>query len=252
MKKANRTNRAKKVFTPRERLENWSKSQKHIYTESPMEYPKIQIDTTDNINADTLYNKAVAITARAILTDFSKSGNEKMRKLYFSCIAYANGFTDDGEGGADLVQETVMYLWQYNGQKLNDTTGDGQKDKNGNDITILRGAFRNIAKLIKRQAREELRRVYIDDYERGHGQISVNPELHIDDFETFTDINRMIQEMGLTAVEKSVLECRLRGMSTYAVAEKRGTSQRAVAKTLKGIQRKYATIHGVPVNVNTD
>lgn len=250
MKKANRTNRAKRVFTPRERLTRWDAVQKYRFTEKPMQYPKIQKDNRGKpIDESTLYDFAISIAVKAATVNYSASGDGKMLDMVRSCIRYADGFKNDERGGADLIQEVALFLWGYNGHTLEEFTTDGQKDKNGNPITVLRGALRHVQRYINGHRHMEYRRVYITDYEENHGEIAVPPELHIDDFVTFTDVNKIIQEMGLTEVEKSVLMLRLRGFSNHAIAEKRGVSRQAIIKAQKRIQAKYIAVRGVPVSV---
>lgn len=239
-------------FTPVqivERARRWKSTAKN-FTETPLKYPRVEIDTTDDINAETLYNKAISITTKAIFTNFARSGNEKMRKLYFSCVAFANGFKDDGEGGADLIQDTALYLWQYDGRKLTEYTTDGQKNKDGNPITILRGAFRNVAKLIQRQAREDFRRIYIEDYETEHGQIAVPFGWDIDDFETLTAIDEIINSMGLTDTQAQILGFRMRGMSIRECMTAKGSkSINGMYKIMEQIRKKYVDLYGVPSSV---
>lgn len=250
MKKANRTNRAKKVFTPRERLTRWDAVQKYRFAEKPMKYPKIQKDNRGKpIDESTLYDFAISISVSALSTNYANSGNGKMLDLIHSCIRYADGFKNDEKGGADIVQEVALFLWEYNGHTLEEFTTDGQKDKDGKPITILRGAFRHIRKYIYGHEQRQFKQVYITDYEEKHGEIAVPAEVHIDDFVTFTEVNRIIQEMGLTEVEKSVLMLRLRGFSNHAIAEKRGVDRKAVIKAQKRIQAKYTAVCGVPVSV---
>ena len=249
MKKANRTDRTPKPLTPREQLNNWKNSQKHRYTEAPMQYPRIVADCTEVIDADTLYNKAVAITTKAILTNYAKSGNAKMRELYWSCVEFAHGFKDDGNGGCDLIQETALYLWGYHGKLLTDTTGDGQKDKDGNPITILRGAFRNIRKYIYGHEQRQYKQVYITDYEGNHGEIIAPDEWGIDDYETLVTVQSVIESMNLTKVQSDILSLRMRGKSIHECAEIRGKSRQAVIKTMGQIRTKYIDLYGLPENV---
>ena len=220
--------------------------------------------STPTIDSATLYNKAIAITIRAILTNYgggtvpknvdeehpnNRGGNTKMRELYYSAIAFARDFTDDGKGGADMVQDVACYLWQYNGKTLDDEVNDGQTDRDGNTITILRGAFRAVGKTIYAHAQREYKRIFIEDYESEHGQIAVPAGWDVEDAFTFARMVEVVKALELTDTQYQVLVMRFHGMSTYEIAEKRGVTQRAIAKTLKQVQARYTELYGVPENV---
>lgn len=206
--------------------------------------PTIPFDTTETINTDTLYNKALAITTRAILTNYARSGNAKMRELYFSCIAFAHGFENDEKGGADLVQDVALYLWQYDGHKLTDPTTDGQTDKDGNPITILRGAFRCVGRAIQQQARKEYKQVYITDYEADHGEIAVPQEWYIEDVTEYMEVAAIIEGLKLRDEQKALLGKRLSGMSLSEIAEQQGVTKQAIDNRMAKIRKKYLDVYG--------
>lgn len=207
-----------------------------------------QAERNGTITADTLENKAVAITIRALLTTYVASGNNTVRSMLFDAIDYAHDHTNGGDG-ADLVQDTALYLWGYAGKSLEDTTEDGQTDRDGNPITILRGAFRNIHKRIDRHRAVQLKSVYITDYENDHGEIKVPFEWDVDSCEDLTTINNIINSLNLTANQYQVLNLRLRGMSYEECAHNKGCSKQNIAKVVDQIRTKYTAIYGIPVNV---
>jgi hypothetical protein len=158
------------------------------------------------ITAETVFAKACAITIRALLTNLKQSGNGMILKLYHSAVNFSisNGRNSDGNGGADLVQDTAVYLWEYNGKALTDTTTDGQKDKDGQPITILRGAFRNIRKRIYAHEQRQMKQVYIEDYTENHGEIAIPFEWDLDCYEDFATVDRVLQELQLTENQKRI------------------------------------------------
>lgn len=210
-------------------------------------------EQTKTIDATTIYAKADAIAIRAILTDWTKSGNEMMRKLYHSAVNFAmsDHTDDDGNGGADIIQDTALYLWQYHGKSLDDTTGDGQTDKDGKAISILRGAFRNIGATIKRNRQREYKQVYLEDYENENGQIAVPFEWDIDNYTDFVRIDEIIDSLELTANQYQVLSLRLRGYSPEKCGEKKGCSRQNINKVLEQIRKKYIAQYGMPATVQT-
>lgn len=212
---------------------------------------KKQNEQTTTIDSATIYQKADAIAIRAILTDLTKSGNDMMYRLYYSAVRYAmsNHTDDDGKGGADVIQDTVLYLWNYHGKTLDDYTNDGQTDKDREPITILRGAFRNIGASIKRNRQRQYKQTYIEDYENGHGAIAVPMEWDIDNFADFVKINDIIDSLNLTPNQYHVLNLKMRGKSNVQTATVKGCSEANIRKVLDQIRKKYVDIYGIPANV---
>ena len=200
-------------------------------------------ETTAIINAETLYDKADAIAIRAILTDLIKSENEMMRKLYFSAVKFAlsGHVDDDGNGGADIIQDTALFLCQYIGQSVNDPTADEQTDRDGNRITILRGAFRAIGAKIKRERQRSYKHAYLTDYEN---ELCVPFQWDIDSYNDFIKIDEIITSLHLTVNQKQVLGLRMRGLSLEQCGKAKGCTKRAIAKTLEQIREKYKTVYG--------
>ena len=168
-----------------------------------------------------------------------------IEQLLFDAIRFAhNPETAQGGEGANLIQETALYLWQYNGKTLDDTTTDGQTDKDGNPITILRGAFRNIRALIYGHEQRQYKQVYLTDYETEHGEIAV-PFMW--DMPTYTDYitaTEIITALELTENQKYILNKRLQGYSLQEIADTKNTSKQAIANTLAKIGKKYIALYG--------
>ena len=129
----------------------------------------------DNIiNDNNIIRMANAITIKALQTNFAKSGNEYIRKLLNNAITFSLDNSKGIEGdGCDLIQDTALYLMQYKGCTLDQPTNDGQTDKDGNPISIKRGAYRNIHNIITKIKRKEYKQVYLSDYENENGEIAV-------------------------------------------------------------------------------
>lgn len=214
--------------------------------------PKRYNESTPIIDANTIYDKADAIAIRAILTDWTKSGNDMMKILYYSAVNYAasNHTDDDGNGGADIIHDTVLYLWRYNGKNLNDTITD-QTDKDGNAISILRGAFRNIGATIKRNRQRQYKYLYLEDYENENGQITVPFEWDIDNYADFARIDKIIDSLELTANQYQVLNLRMRGLSLDECATIKGCVKSNIFKVLDQIRKKYVALYGVSATVQT-
>lgn len=211
-------------------------------------------NTTNTITAENVQQMANAITIRALTTNYGKSGNETIRHMLYDAINFArNAETAQGGDGAALIQDTAAYLWQYNGQSLDDTTGDGRTDKNGEPITILRGAFYNIRKQIYNHERKQYKQIYVTDYEQEHGEIAVPFMWDIDSHADYITTAEIIAALELTENQKYILSKRLQGYSLQQIADTKGISKQAVANTLAKIGKKYVATFGdisVPALVN--
>ena len=202
-------------------------------------------NTNNTITADTLQQMANAITIRALQTNFSKSGDKTIENLLKDAINFAhNPSTANGGDGASLIQDTALYLWGYNGKQLTDTTNDGQTDKNGEPITILRGAFRNIRKIIYAHEQKQYKQIYLEDYESENGEIAVPFKWDFDTYTEYMTVSQIITALDLTVNQKYILNKRLQGYSLQQIADTKNTSRQAVANTLTKIANKYIAIYG--------
>lgn len=199
----------------------------------------------NTITPETLQQMANAITIRALKTNYAKSANETIRNLLFDAIAFAhNPETAQGGEGASLIQETALYLWQYNGKTLDDTTNDGQTDKDGEPITILRGAFRNIRKLIYGHEQRQYKQCYLEDYETENGEIAVPFMWDMPTYTDYVSTTEIITALELTENQKYILNKRLQGFSLQEIADTKNTSKQAIANTLAKIGKKYIALYG--------
>ena len=199
----------------------------------------------NQITADTVQQMANAITIRALKTNIAKSGNKAIEQMYFDAVRFTkNPETAQGGDGADLIQETAQYLWSYAGKSLLDTTGDGQTDKNGEEITILRGAFCNIRKIIYAHEQRQFKQSYIEDYESEHGEIAVPVKWDMPTYNDYITVTEIITALELTENQKYILNKRLQGYSLQSIADTKNTSKQAIANTLGKIGKKYISLYG--------
>lgn len=199
----------------------------------------------NHITPETLQQMANAITIRALKTNLAKSGNKMIEKLLFDAIAFThNPETVQGGEGTALIQETALYLWQYNGKSLDETTTDGQTDKDGNSITILRGAFRNIRKHIYGHEQRQYKQVYLEDYTAENGEIAVPFMWDMPTYTDYVTTTDIIAALELTENQKTILAKRLQGYSLQEIADTKGTSKQAIANTLAKIGKKYIVLYG--------
>ena len=199
----------------------------------------------NTITADTLQQMANAITIRALKTNLAKSGNKTIEQMYFDAVRFAhNPETAQGGEGANLIQDTALYLWGYVGKSLEDTTTDGQTDKDGSPITILRGAFRNIRKIIYGHEQRQYKQLYLTDYENDHGEIAVPFEWDMPTYTDYITTTEILTALELTENQKYILNKRLQGCDLAEIARLKNVSYQSIQNTLAKIGKKYIALYG--------
>lgn len=205
----------------------------------------------NTITESTIYPIANAITIKALQTHFSKSGTLLAFDLMLDAMAFSRATAKDkypldytANGGADLIQDTCLHLWQYNGKNLDEPTADGRTTKDGEPLTILRSAFYNINNIIHRLRQKELKQIYITDYEENHGEIAVPFMWDIDTYTDYVQIDELINGLDLADSQMWVLNKRLQGYDITAIAKMKNVSRQAVQNTLAKIGAKYIKVFG--------
>lgn len=162
--------------------------------------------------------------------------------------------------GYDIAQTASAYLCAYIGKRLGDTADNGETDKDGNPITILRATFRAVNRYIMGERRREYKRAYVDIIDANG--VTTYAEIPLEwDMPTATDferVNEIIAGMNLTDKQAQILRYRLRGIATdettakrrkgdatpapdsiHTIARALGVSRQAVMKHMQAIQRKF-------------
>ena len=202
--------------------------------------------TAEIITADNVQTMGERFAIKALKTYYQKSGQPFIYSLYCGLVA---DITENKKTGAplsdgyDIAQTASAVLCAYIGKRLDDTSADGQTDKNGNPITIKTAVFRAVRKYVHGEQQREYKRAYIDDLdENGNALIYEIPEFW--DMPTAADyktVTAKIAEMGLSMNEKKFLTYRLRGYSLEKIAPIMGVKRdtlNAYRKRLKDKAQK--------------
>ena len=192
----------------------------------------------DIITANNLQTIAQIIALKDLKTVYAKSGDKMIYNLFVGAVndivATCNLSNATFSDGMDIIQDIALYLWHYNGKSLQDS--NGLKDKNGNDISILRGAFLHINKIIHNHRQYELKRVYIDDLNGNDLQV---PFLwDIDNITDYTTIFDIIDSLDLTTQQQRILNARLQGLGYKAISQKLSISIATIRTHLARLQDK--------------
>lgn len=200
----------------------------------------------DVITADNVQTIGERIAVRALKTCYQKGGQPFIHSLYCGLIADITENKNTGaplSDGYDIAQTASAFLCGYIGQTLQDKTTDGQTDKDGNPVSVLRACFRAVNRYIMGERQREYKRAYVDETdEKGDALYYEIPDEW--DIPTATDykrVNELITALKLSANEKRFLSYRLRGYSLDVIAHKMGVKRdtlNAYRQRIKGKAQK--------------
>lgn len=236
----------------------------------------------DIITAENVITTGERIAIKALKTNLSAGGKpetaEKNRDngkpiaggnfnflygLYCGLVADVhnrqNGNPAPFSDGYDIAQTASTFLCGYIGKHLSDTADNGETDKDGKPVTILRATFRAVNRYIMGERRREYKRAYVDNPETGE-YYEVPDEWDAPTYTDFKRVKDITNALNLTDRQAEILRYRLRGIavdttpakngqdtphatSIHTIARKMGISRQAVLKHLQAIQtkmRRYA------------
>ena len=225
----------------------------NTHTTTPATLAPVQVNNAEIITADNVQTMGERIAVRALKTCYQKGGQPFIYALYCGLVA---DITENKKTGAplsdgyDIAQTACAYLCEYIGKGLHDKTADGQTDKDGNPVDVLRGCFRAVNRYIMGERQREYKRAYVDEIdENGNALFYEIPDEW--DIPTATDYKRvadLIEQLDLPQRQKQVLRYRLRGLSVNATAQKMGVTKQAAQNLLRKVQAKAKAIGLAPVN----
>ena len=220
---------------------------------TPARLAPVQVNNAEIITADNVQTMGERIAVRALKTCYQKGGQPFIYTLYCGLIA---DITENKKTGAplsdgyDIAQTASAFLCDYIGKTLQDTTTDGQTDKDGQPVSILRACFRAVNRYIMGERQHDFKRVYVDDIDENGATLYYEIPAEWD-IPTATDYKRvadLIGQLDLPQRQKQVLRYRLRGLSVNATAQKMGVTKQAAQNLLRKVQAKAKAIGLAPVN----
>ena len=266
-KKAKATPTAEKVFAEYADALKAVATAEKVYTEKPTKtngkalatakrrLAKIEnaIDEIGIITAENVQTIGERIAIRALKTCHQKGGQPFIYSLYCGLVA---DITENKKTGAplsdgyDIAQTASAYLCEYIGKGLHDKTADGQTDKDGNPVDVLRGCFRAVNRYIIGERQREYKRVYVDEIDENGATLyyEIPAEWDTPTATDYKHITAVIKALNLTSRQAQILRYRLRGLSVNATAQKMGVTRQAVQNLLRKVQAKAKAIGLAPVN----
>lgn len=203
----------------------------NTHTTTPATLAPVQVNNAEIITADNVQTMGERIAVRALKTCYQKGGQPFIYTLYCGLIA---DITENKKTGAplsdgyDIAQTACLFLCAYMGKTLQDKTADGQTDKDGNPVTILRACFRAVNHYIMGERQREYKRAYVDEIDEKTGATLYYEIPEFYDIPTATDykrVNELITALKLSQNEKRFLSYRLRGYSLDVIAQKMGIAR---------------------------
>ena len=204
--------------------------------------------TAEIITADNVQTMGERIAVRALKTCYQKGGQPFIYSLYCGLVA---DITENKKTGAplsdgyDIAQTACAFLCEHIGKTLQDKTTDGQTDKDGQPVTILRACFRAVNHYIMGERQREYKRAYVDEIDEKTGATLYYEIPEFYDIPTATDykrVNELITALKLSQNEKRFLSYRLRGYSLDVIAQKMGIARGNVNTYRQRIKAKVDKI----------
>lgn len=199
------------------------------------------------ITADNVQTMGERIAIRALKTCYQKGGQPFIYSLYCGLVA---DITENKKTGAplsdgyDIAQTASAFLCEHIGKTLQDTTTDGQTDKDGKPITILRACFRAVNRYIMGERQHDYKRVYVDEIDTKTGETlyyEIPDGYDLPTVNDYKQVTATIKALNLTARQAQILRYRLRGFSVHQIADKMSIHRKTLQEHLQAIQRKYTT-----------
>lgn len=196
------------------------------------------------ITADNVQTMGERIAVRALKTCYQKGGQPFIYALYCGLVA---DITENKKTGAplsdgyDIAQTTSAYLCEYIGKTLQDKTTDGQTDKDGQPVTILRACFRAVNRYIMGERQHDYKRVYVDEIDENGATLyyEIPAEWDTPTATDYKHITAVIKALNLTSRQAQILRYRLSGKSIHQIADILKIHRKTLQEHMQALQRKY-------------
>lgn len=209
--------------------------------------PAVIADTAtpaEIITADNVQTMGERIAVRALKTCYQKGGQPFIYTLYCGLIA---DITENKKTGAplsdgyDIAQTASAFLCEYIGKTLQDTTADGQTDKDGQPVSILRACFRAVNRYIMGERQHDFKRVYVDDIDENGATLyyEIPAEWDTPTATDYKHITAVIKALNLTSRQAQILRYRLSGKSIHQIADILKIHRKTLQEHMQALQRKY-------------
>ncbi len=196
------------------------------------------------ITADNVQTMGERIAVRALKTCYQKGGQPFIYALYCGLVADITENKKAGlplSDGYDIAQTASAYLCEYIGKTLQDKTTDGQTDKDGQPVTILRACFRAVNRYIMGERQHDYKRVYVDDVDENGATLyyEIPAEWDTPTATDYKGVTDTIKALNLTSRQAQILRYRLSGKSIHQIADILKIHRKTLQEHIQALQRKY-------------
>lgn len=200
------------------------------------------IDDTGIITARNVQTIGERIAIKALKTIYQRSGENTIKTLYNGLCADINArkqnYLQPLSDGYDIAQTATAFLCAYIGKTLQTNADNGETNKDGNPVDVLRACFRAVNRYIMGHRQREYKSIYIDNPDTGE-LLQVPFEWDTPTYNDFLTVDNTINALNLTVRQKQILSYRLRGKSLHEIARILCVSRTAIQKTIGQIRTKY-------------
>ena len=190
---------------------------------------------SETISPDNVQKMGEMITLKT-LRSYCVYARHSLERLYIGLVKDLNRCNDPTHvfsDAYDLVQETTFFLCQFIGKSLKDV----YTLQNGKIITIKKAAYTLVSRHIDRIRRIINRSRDINDYTE---ELSVEIDAYQE--KDYTNVDNVIERMGLSPCEHDVLDCYMAGMGCFEIAEFLGINRITVWRRRQRVQVQYKTL----------
>lgn len=209
----------------------------------------VKLNTHGNniITNDNIQNIANAITLKALKTVYQRSGQDFILKLYNGLVADCIALTVEPSklntkfafsDGFDLSQTAILYLLDYLGKNLLDYNGN--VDKNGKPITIIKGCFKVVNNAIMDNRKREYKKIYIDDLNGNYRPINKQQVISNIKFNDLKVLDNFMIDLKLSAMEQKILQYRFDGLTLGQIAKILSITQKKANDYMARVRNKIA------------
>lgn len=198
------------------------------------EFQKGVLDNDKVISAENVQRMGEVIALCAIKTVIVRGG-KNLHNLYKGMLRDINRAGDDMSrysDGYEIAQETMLFLCQHIGKRLD----DAYHTKTGRKITIKQACFSVADRyLAKNYISPMLNTISLK------GQITTEPETILDDEQKsdYTVFDELISKMKLTAVAYETLSILMAGFTMLQIGRILNVNRTMIWRRQNSIRKKY-------------
>ncbi len=198
------------------------------------EFQKGVLDNDRVISAENVQRMGEVIALCAIKTVIVRGGKD-LHNLYKGLLRDINRANDDMSrysDGYEIAQETMLFLCQHMGKRLDDV----YITKTGRKITIKQACFSVADRyLAKNYVNPILNTINLNE------QIKTEPETILDDEQRndYTAFDGLISKMKLTAAEYETLSILMAGFTMLQIGKILNVNRTTIWRRQNSIRKKY-------------